>query len=183
MNAKLSVSSLILICILLIMSTSVWGRSIITGQVVDAETGKPIEKAAVHIEWLKSGSGPPGLAGYERVEVAEDLTDAQGRFKIPKYSTWFKDYSMAVYKKGYVCWGSKKIFPTYEERKGFKLKNGMVIKLERFKEEYSKEKHADFTTTSSIGRNAPGIFDDAVKSERDLLYEKAQKRRRNRRRK
>ena len=171
MNAKLSVSSLILICILLIISTSVWGRSIITGQVVDAETGKPIEKAAVHIEWLKSGSGPPGLAGYERVEVAEDLTDAQGRFKAPNYSTLFKDYRMAVYKKGYVCWSSEDIFPTYEERKGFRLKNGMVIKLERFREEYSREKHAIFTTVSSTSRRGGGLFDNAIKSEDKIVDE------------
>jgi hypothetical protein len=171
MSAKLSIYSLTLICILLILSTSVWGRSIITGQVVDAETGKPIAKAAVHIEWWKSGSGPPGLAGYERVEVAEDLTDAQGRFKVPKYSTLFKDYRMAVYKKGYLCWSSEKVFPTYEERKDFSLKDGMMIKMEHFKEEYSREKHAIFTTISSTSRRGGGLFDNAIKSEDKIVDE------------
>ena len=154
----------------------------ITGQVVDAETGNPIENAAVYIYWSKMGSGPPGLAGRVEVEVAETLSDAEGFFKIPKYSTLFKHYRMVVYKEGYVCWYSRKIFPTYEERKDFKLKNGMVIQMEHFKEEYSKLKHAIFTTTWSIGRNMPGIFDDAIKDEKkienDFWQEQKEKRRR-----
>ncbi|MFH1672417.1 MAG: carboxypeptidase-like regulatory domain-containing protein [Pseudomonadota bacterium] len=172
MSTKLSVTSLILICILLILSTSAWGRSIITGQVVDAETGKPIKGAAVHIYWGKPGSGPPGLAASSvEVEVAEVLTDTEGFFKIPKYSTLFKHYDMAVYKKGYVCWSSEKIFPTWEDRKNFKLKNGMVIKPERFKEGYSREDHGRFTVFMSTSRNAPGLFDNAIKLER-LLFRK-----------
>lgn len=150
--------------------TSVWARSIITGKVVDAVTGEPIEGAAVYIYWGKSGSGPPGLAASTvKVEVAEDLTGTEGNFKIPKYFTWFKHYQMAVYKKGYVCWSNEDIFPSYEKRKGFKLKNGMVIKLERFRPEYNRKKHALFTRISAALRPAPGIFNDAIKSERELL--------------
>jgi hypothetical protein len=166
MIKKLFISAIVLLSIF--VSTSSWGRSIITGQVVDAETGKPIENAAVYIYWSKTGSGPPGLAGDVEVEVAETLTDAEGFFNIPKYSTFFKDYEMTIYKKGYVCWNSIDIFPTYEKRKDFKLKNGMVIKLEYFKEKYSKLKHARFTTTSSIGRNMPGKFDGAIKEEEKI---------------
>lgn len=122
--------------------------------------------AAVYIQWSKTGPGPPGLAGTVIVEVAETLTDSEGYFNIPKYSTLFKSYRMAVYKKGYVCWNNKKIFPTYEKRKAFKLKNGTVVRLERFKKEYSKEKHAYFTTTWSVG--SKGLFYDAIKPEREL---------------
>ena len=63
-----------------------------------------------------------------------------------------------------------------EERKGFKLKNGMVIKLERFKEEYSKEKHARFTIHSAI--HSRGLFDADIKSERELRREIYRKNRR-----
>jgi len=183
MSAKVSFFSLVLISILLVLSTSACARRMIQGRVVDAVTKKPIENAAVFIYWSKMGAGPPGLASSEKVEIEEGLSDVKGFFQVPKYSTLFKDFRMAVYKKGYVCWSNEDIFPTYEKRKGFRLKNGMVIKLERFKEEYSREKHANFTTISAIGRKAPGLFDDAIKSERDLLYEKAQKRRKDRRRK
>jgi hypothetical protein len=169
MSAKIAINSLVCIILFLAMPTLACGRSIIGGQVVDAETGKPIEGAAVYINWTKSGAGPPGLAGTVTVEVAETLTDAEGFFKVPKYSILFKDYSMAVYRKGYVCWSSEKIFPTWEDRKDFKLKNGMVIKLEYFKEGYSREDHGRFTVFMSISRHAPGLFDDAINSER-LLF-------------
>lgn len=182
MSTKVSISVLVLICILLTLSTSACGaRWMIRGTVLDAETGKPIEKAAVHISWWKSGSGPPGLAGDVQVEVAEDLSGSEGLFEVPKYSTLLKEYGMAIYKKGYVCWSSEKIFPTWEERKDFKLKDGMVIKLERFKEEYSREDHARFTVFSKSGIGGPGLFYDAIKSERELSYEEAQKKRREKR--
>ena len=168
MSTKLSMSLLILVCTVLTLSTSACGRWMIKGTVIDAETEKPIEHAAVSIYWGKSGSGPPGLAGDVQVEVAEDFTDAEGHFEVPKYSTLLKHYSMAVYKKGYVCWSSEKIFPTWEERKNFKLKDGMSIKLERFREQYSREKHARFTLNCSVNRKMPGLFDEAIKSEIEL---------------
>ena len=75
---------LTLICLLSISCSARWT---VQGQVVDAQTADPIENAAVWIYWSKSGSGPPGLAGSVIVEIAEDLTDTQGRFLVPKYST------------------------------------------------------------------------------------------------
>ena len=167
--------SLITISMLSLLLITACGRTIITGRVVDAQINQPLENAAVFIYWSESGFGPPGLGGSSKVEVAEDLTDAQGSFQVPKYSTLLKDYRMAVYKKGYVCWSNEDIFPTLEERKNFKLKNGMIIKLERFKEEYSKKRHASYTLTSSTGRPAPGIFNDAIRSELDIFFGRQQK--------
>ena len=179
MNKTATISLVILITILLVFSTPACGRSIITGQVVDAETGKPIEGAAVYIYWSETGSGPPGLAGQVDVEVAEVLTDPKGLFKAPKYSTWFKDYILVVYMRGYVCWSSERIFPTWEERKGFRLRNGMVIHLKTFRKEYSKDDHARFIVFSSINSSDPGLFNDAIKMERDLFDEIFSRKRRN----
>ena len=132
--------------------------------------GNRFRGAAVYIYWGKRGSGPPGLAAETvKVEVAEDLTDANGKFSIPKFWTWFKHYQMAIYKKGYVCWSNEDIFPSYQKRDNFKLKNNMIIELERFKPEYSKKKHASFISGSSTQRPAPGLFDDAIESEIKLL--------------
>ncbi|MBU4010372.1 MAG: carboxypeptidase-like regulatory domain-containing protein [Proteobacteria bacterium] len=164
MNRALSIS--LLFFLLFMFSVPAFGRSMVTGQVVDAETGKPIENAAVYICWTKPGAGPPGLAGEDIVEVAETLTDSEGSFKIPKYSTFLKQYEFTVYKNGYVCWNSRDIFPTYQKRKDFRIKDGMVIKLEHFKEEYSKEKHAIFTTVSSSW--SKGVFDQAIQSEKEI---------------
>lgn len=150
----------------------------IRGQVVDAETGEPIEGAAVYIYWGKRGEGPPGLAADSvKVEIAEDLTNSEGFFNIPKYSTIFKHYDMAVYMKGYVCWSSSKIFPSWKEREGFRLKSDMVIKLDHFKKEYSKEDHARFTVFSKIGVTPNSIFEKAIESERELR-QKAHKQKR-----
>jgi hypothetical protein len=171
MSIKILFFSFLLGAILFFMPSITFARSVISGQVVDAETGMPIEKVAIYIYWGKYGFGPPGLdGGNAQVEVAEDLTNEKGFFKIPKYSTLLKHYSMAVYKKGYVCWSSDKIFPTWEDRKDFKLKNKMVIKLEKFKEEYSKEDHARFTIFSQVGTGLSGVFDGAIEPEIDLFY-------------
>ena len=164
-----SLSLMVLVCAVLIVSC---GKSTVTGRVVDAETGKPIEAAAVHIFWAKSGSGPPGLGGKVKVDVAETLTDADGKFEVPKYYSFFKNYYLAVYKQGYVCWSNRKVFPTYEERRDFKLKTGMVINLEHFIEKYSKIKHANFTIVASVNRVGGGTFDKAIESEKQILINK-----------
>ena len=181
MKPKKSLILLILVTMFLMPTTSAVARSVVSGKVVDAETQEPIVGAAIYISWWKL-VGLPGLAYSVEVEVAECLSDGDGSFEIPRYSTLFKDYQMAVYKMGYVCWSNDDIFPTYEKREDFRLKNGMVIKLEHFKNEYSKERHADFTICSSTNRKGPGLFDDAIKSERDLLKEMAKKRWENKRR-
>ncbi len=170
---KIRLTICISVCLLNMACGARW---MVKGQVVDAQTSYPIEGAAVYIYWSKPDWGPPGLtSGRVKVEVAEDLTDTNGEFSVPKYWTWFKHYQMAVYKKGYVCWSNEDIFPSFEERRDFKLKNGMIIKLERFKKEYSKEKHARFTRISAIHRPMPGIFDNAIISELELLYESKKK--------
>ncbi len=168
------------ICIMLcLLSMACGARWIVQGQVIDAQTEDPIEGAAVWIYWSKTGSGPPGLAGSVKVEAAEDLTDVQGMFQVPKYSTLSKNYRMAVYKRGYVCWNNEDIFPTFEKRTDFRLKNKMVIKLEPFKEEYSKIRHASFTRSSSIGCSSTGIFYKAIESEENLLRESWRKKKDN----
>lgn len=169
--------SLIMVSMLSLLSITGCGRMIIDGRVVDAQDKKPVEGAAVWIYWSKPSFGPPGLGGSVIVEIAEDLTDVQGMFQMPKYSTLTKNYRMAVYKKGYVCWSNEDIFPTFGKRTGFKLKNGLVIKLERFKEEYSKIRHASFTISSSTGCSSTGIFGKAIESEEALLLESRRKKR------
>ncbi len=175
---KIRLTICILVCLLNMACGARW---MVKGQVVDAQTSYPIEGAAVYIYWGKRGAGPPGLAAETvEVEVAEDLTDIDGEFSVPKYWPWFIHYHMAVYKKGYVCWSTRKIFPALEERRDFRLKNGMIIKLERFKEEYSKVQHAHFALTSSTHRPGLGVFNEAMKSELELLRNIKQKKKKRR---
>ena len=169
MLKKKSIFILLIIILLLCFSIATcFRRSIITGQVIDAETGNPIANAVFYIYWYKV-TGPPGLTSGENVETADGYTDAEGYFKVPRYSTFINHYIMAVYKKEYTCWRSDKIFPTWEDRNDFKPKNKMVIKLEKFKKEYSKERHAEFTTSADLAAGPSGVFTNEIKLERALL--------------
>jgi len=174
MKDRLLKTSLFLIGVTFIVSVSGCGiKGTIKGQVVDAETGKPIESAAVAVRWLKYEFGPPFSSGYKNIETAEDLTDMEGYFRLPKY-TGRKHY-MGVYKKGYICWNSTSIFhplgTTYEERfekrKRHEIINGMVIKLEPFKADYPMDRHATFTsnTATLLSTSGLGLFDKAIKHE------------------
>jgi hypothetical protein len=110
----------------------------IQGRVIDAMTHQPVEGAVVAIKWERYKWVIP-LFLSERARdygTSEWVTDAQGRFVLQKYphGTFF----MGVYKEGYVCWGSKKIYhpegKTYEEkyvrRWWFTVKDGMTIELQ-----------------------------------------------------
>jgi len=176
--------------VILVLILIVWHlRWTITGQVVDAETGEPIENAVVNIKWLEPGPGPPGMRATVTTEEAEDVSDAKGRFKLPKYSSLLatRRFRMAIYKKGYICWSSVRIFPkeyiwtgkewtfpTMKKRTGFTLDDGMIIRMEPFKEQYSREMHALFTTSISAPMRT-GLFSDAIAEETKLSGEIARK--------
>jgi len=170
---------LLLVCALLLSSGSGCAGKIsynVRGRVIDGETGKPVEGAAVAVNWY--GFRRVALlwtdGGTVSFEQAEDLSDKEGYFEIPKY--WATPFYMGVYKKGYVCWGNDKIFPGWERRKDFSLENGMVIKLEPFKESYSEKDHARFTIFRENSCNSRGSvkskFHNAIKSEKFLFYQK-----------
>ncbi len=173
MKTKLSMMFL-----LLVLFTSGCGvRYPVKGKVVDAETGKPIEGAAVGIHWYdysgRSCLAPPFASGYTGIETASDLTDADGVFKIPDRP--FTKYSMGVYKKGYVCWSSETIFHPerpWEEALETRILSwvvpGMVIRLEPWKEGYSAFEHSTFV--GSVNRTVDGArhFEEATREERSI---------------
>jgi len=162
--------------LMMLLTTGCGARYMVKGQVVDAENGNPIKGAAIVVNWIGHKFGPPYASGAYSIEVAEDLSDENGTFRIPKYIS--RHHYMGVYKKGYVCWDSKNIIlkgitDDYKKRKGFNIKNGMVIKLEPFTEEYSHDKHAHFTHGVARRCESPydGIFSKAIESE-TLLHNK-----------
>jgi len=181
MKKKLSITTLLfLMCALIMLFTNGCGaRYMVKGQVIDAENGNAIEGAAIVISWIGHKFGPPYASGEHTLEVAEDLSDENGTFQIPKYVS--KSFYMGVYKKGYVCWNSQDILLKktakgrhYKKRKGFKIENGMKIKLEVFTDEYSRNQHAHFTDNTAGICEAPynnGIFRKAARFE-ILLHNK-----------
>ncbi len=103
----------------------------IRGQVLDAQTGKPIAGAVVLGVWTKV-AGLPGLNYHKLVGVREVETDAEGRFLLEAAMRFpgEDDESVTVYKFGYVAWNNLFIFPTSERRKDMSIPP--VIGLEPF---------------------------------------------------
>ncbi len=115
-----------------------------TGQVVDAETGRPIEGAIVLVEWTIN-VGIPGLMSTESYEVVESVTDKDGRISIARVlHPLINPPQITIYKKGYVAWNNEFIFPDYKPRKDFQWRDNYVFKMDRFRPEYSYDKHTSF---------------------------------------
>lgn len=77
------------------------------GKVIDAETKQPIEGAVVVVEYVKGTVSVPE-AYHSTIEVKETLTDKNGEFYIPSYTTIIQPLSVewraifTIYKPGYV---------------------------------------------------------------------------------
>ena len=151
-------------------------KSLIKVQVMDAETHRPIEGAAVAIRWLEDSR--VGLSAQNKtLEAVQALSDEQGIIQLPEYPE--KKYILGVYKSGYICWSSRVIFlmnpdisgtEKYQRRKRYQIKDGMQIELRPLKKEDSKLLHAGFTVMvageSTDSHNGP--FQQATESEFQL---------------
>lgn len=120
----------------------------VTGIVVDAENGQPIEGAVVLLEWTTS-KGLPGLMHTESERVIELVTDKEGHFRVAGVFPFIDTPHITVYKKSYVAWNNEYIFPDYRKREDFIWKSGCVFNLEKFKPIYTHNAHVAFITTFS----------------------------------
>lgn len=163
------------ICLLCICSSCSAGTSEISGTVVDAETGKPIEGAVVLVEWTKTKGF--GLTYTESYKVIEVLTDKEGKFAIQGVSAFFVTPYLTIYKKGYVAWNNEIVFPGYKKRTDFEWGKTTIFKLELFKPEYSYDKHTSFISSairSTIGKK-PLITEAYFWEEDEALKERKRK--------
>lgn len=93
------------------------------GKVMDAETKEPIEGAVVVAVYNKSTIGLGAGTISSVIEVKESLTDNEGMFQIPTYTTIIQPFSweisatFIIFKSGY---GS---FPNYRTSPSIKLSN------------------------------------------------------------
>lgn len=125
----------------------------ITGIVVDAETGQPIEGAVVLVEWTKTSG--IGLRATESYKVFEALTDAEGKVKIEGMTDLFvNDPHVSVYRKGYVLWNNEYTFPGWKKRTDFNWTNNYVFRLDKFQIGYSHDKHIFFIGSSVLSHIA-----------------------------
>lgn len=127
----------------------------IRGQVVDAETGKPIERAIVIATWLLS----PTLMGHEqyhkRLHIVEVVTDAGGQYVVPGWGPKLRppgtildntNPRLAIFKSDYTpAWRDNEQMLIQQTPANAHLTSrwqGQVIKLERF--QGTIEKEADY---------------------------------------
>jgi hypothetical protein len=116
------------------------------GRVVDATTKSPIAGALVYATWtLERGSGLPEPAGAKEFVAS---TDAAGYYKIPKLAKLARgvrvaDFSMLVYKRGFVAYRSDRRFSDLGPRMDFAQLANQVL-LERWSNELSHARHLRF---------------------------------------
>jgi len=124
----------------------------ITGRVVDAETGKPVEGAVVLVQWTMT-KGVPGMTHHEVHKIIEMETPQNGKIAIPKtFSPLINKPEIVIFKEGYIAWRSDIIYPGWQKRKD--LSDFLVIKMEKFKEEFSRYEHYGFLTHGIIGASS-----------------------------
>ena len=149
----------------------------ITGIVVDAETGQPIEGAVVLVEWTKTSG--IGLRATESYKVFEALTDAEGKVKIEGMTDLFvNDPHVSVYRKGYVLWNNEYIFPGWGKRTDFNWENNYFFKLSKFKPEYKFHDHLLFihsSTHAGIAAEKKQLMDSAYRWEGLKYVEESKK--------
>lgn len=158
---------------LILLSLFLSYQSSIKGRVIDAETGKPIEGAVVLVEWTKTKGF--GLTYTESYKAAEAVSDKEGKFTLPGcYSPFVNEPNVTIYKKGYVAWSSRWIFPDYRNMENITWKNEYVVKMQRFSENESHDKHEDFimsSINSSLNIESKKILFDAFEWERELALQ------------
>jgi uncharacterized GH25 family protein len=159
-------------------------KSIINGRVIDAETGRPIQDAAVAIRWFESQSEDNSKTAHT-FDAAQDLSDKDGNFSIPEYQN--RKYAMGVYKEGYICWSNRSDFSSGTREKTSlrfppNVENGMEIRLAPLKEGHSRNKHAGFVVlvAGEVTESKKGPFYKAImplfRKWRDNLRNEFQKR-------
>ena len=87
------------------------------GKVIDAETKEPIEGAVVVVTYSKKAIriGPESVSII--VDVKESLTDKDGIFHIPSYTTiidpfsWSKEVTLIIFKPSYGSFPHGRVYP------------------------------------------------------------------------
>ncbi len=113
------------------------------GRVLDAGNGDPVTGALVYGTWtFQSGYG---LQAPSDVREAVTSTDASGRYRIPRLDDMpgkahLTDFTLVIYKRGYVAYRSDRRFEDLGPRLDFAQRQNL-IKLDRWRAEYSHVRH------------------------------------------
>ncbi|HWR59645.1 MAG TPA: hypothetical protein VN328_12230 [Thermodesulfovibrionales bacterium] len=150
----------------------------ISGTVVDAETGKPIEGATVFVWWTMPG-GPVEILSSTTYKTMETVTDKEGKFRINGFvlNPIVNKPDLTIYKAGYVCWNNNFKFPGFKPREEFQWESNRRYLLEKFRNEYSRTEHVSFIEHFMPGLDVRDPFRKAYEWEEMMsLKELRQKR-------
>lgn len=155
--------------LLLVLPVTACGGTI-EGQVLDAQTGKPIQGAVVLGVWTKV-AGLPGLHHSELVGVKEIETDVQGRFVLDRpRKLGIDEEAITVYKFGYIAWSNLFIFQTLKRREDNRVPSQIL--LEAFPPGQSHRDHyyfiGDARRSVMYGLERIPIFSSAVRRELEI---------------
>jgi hypothetical protein len=128
------------------------------GQVLDAETDRPVAGATVSGTWaFERGVGLVGPKGAREVVVE---TGADGRYRIPALSdlptgasTRVRRFTLLVYHRGHVGWRSDRRFPGGQARHDFS-QHGNRVRLEKWMPSYPHHQHLVFLGGGDVIRSA-----------------------------
>ncbi|HEY1557170.1 MAG TPA: hypothetical protein VGF94_20180 [Kofleriaceae bacterium] len=121
-------------------------RGPFTGRVIDSTTHAPIAGALVYAAWtLERGTALPEPAGSREFVGS---TDAGGNYKVPVLAgapetTRVTDFTLLVYKRGYVAYRSDRRFADLGARMDFAQLDNQVF-LERWHNDLSHARHVRF---------------------------------------
>ena len=141
----------------------------IEGTVMDSETKQPIEGAIVLVWWTIQ-KGVPGLTYGTTYQLAETVTDKNGKFRINTYvlNPFVNRPDLTIYKAGYVCWNNNYTFPGLKQRAGFRWNSNREYLLEKFRSEYSHTDHVSFITSFRPALDSRDPFEKAYEWERTM---------------
>lgn len=156
---QFSTASLLLVVLFCCEIGSAWAGAY-HGQVVDAETGKPIEGAVVVVEWHKKDRVALIEAGSSFHNAKETLTDAEGKFSLDSSRgiDW-NPFTYIQYPPRIIAFypGYRPFSPAHPEDIGIKgglgeieeaFKRGVIVKLRKLN---SEKEQRYFTSKGSFG--------------------------------
>jgi len=129
------------------------------GQIVDAETGAPLDGVIVLTYWVKFTASVGGWAGGDFVDAEEVVTGSDGRFVIPPHSTftllpWRKiEGQLVILKSEYGQWAFRGGNPLLESIWTRLEREGEIIELPRLRTR--EERHEFYTLKFSIPTLVP----------------------------
>ncbi len=139
----------------------------ISGTVVDAENGQPIEEVIVMAQWTRTHGF--GESYHTLYKITETETDKYGRFKISGvYNPFVDKPTLVLYRSGYIAWRNDIIFPVFDKRADYSVwMNDYIYKMKGFKDNFSRENHQMFIGHGIMisGLNLVPMFHKALNSE------------------